>query len=131
MAKLHHSMLRVLNEQAARAFYAAAFGLQQCHRIDFDAFSLIYLRSPEAAFQLELTVNHGRDEPYDLGNGYGHLAFSVTDLDAEHARLSALGFNPQDIKQFDQDGQKLARFFFIADPDGYKIEVLERFGHFT
>jgi lactoylglutathione lyase len=128
---MHHSMIRVLDEQRSCAFYAAAFGLQPCHRMDFDDFSLIYLRNAEADFQLELTVNHGREKPYDLGEGYGHLAFNVADLDAAHDRFKAAGFNPRDIKQFDQDGKKLARFFFVEDPDGYKIEVLERFGHFA
>jgi lactoylglutathione lyase len=131
MAKLHHSMIRVLDEARSFAFYEQAFGLKPCHRMDFDDFSLIYLRNEEADFQLELTVNHGRTEPYDLGNGYGHLALNVADLDAEHARFAALGLNPRDIKQFDRSGQKLARFFFVEDPDGYKIEVLERSGHFA
>jgi lactoylglutathione lyase len=131
MAKMHHSMIRVLDEARSIAFYQRAFGLKPCHRIDFDDFSLIYLRNEEDDFQLELTVNYGRAEAYDLGNGYGHLALNVADLDAEHARFKALGFNPKDIKQFDQDEKKLARFFFVEDPDGYKIEVLERFGHFA
>jgi lactoylglutathione lyase len=124
-------MIRVLEEKRSCAFYDAAFGLQPCHRMDFDDFSLIYLRNAEDDFQLELTVNHGREKPYDLGDGYGHLALNVADLDAEHARFKTLGFNPRDIKQFDKDGKKLARFFFVEDPDGYKIEVLERFGHFA
>jgi lactoylglutathione lyase len=131
MAKLHHSMIRVLEEQRSVAFYQAAFGLTPCHRMDFDDFSLIYLRNEEDDFQLELTINQGREQPYDLGNGYGHLALNVADLDAEHARFKTLGFNPRDIKQFDRDGKKLARFFFVEDPDGYKIEVLERSGHFA
>jgi len=131
MAKMHHSMIRVLDEKRSSAFYAAAFGLAPCHRLDFDDFSLIYLRNDEDDFQLELTVNNGREKPYELGDGYGHLAFNVADLDAEHRRFTALGFKPRDIKQFDQDGKKLARFFFVEDPDGYKIEVLERFGHFA
>jgi len=131
MAKMHHSMIRVLDEKRSIAFYASAFGLAPCHRLDFDDFSLIYLRNDEDDFQLELTVNNGREKPYELGDGYGHLAFNVADLDAEHQRFTALGFKPRDIKQFDQDGKKLARFFFVEDPDGYKIEVLERFGHFA
>jgi lactoylglutathione lyase len=131
MAKLHHSMIRVLDEARSSAFYEQAFGLKPCHRMDFDDFSLIYLRNDEDDFQLELTVNNGREKPYELGDGYGHLALNVADLDAEHARFKALGFNPRDIKQFDRGGEKLARFFFVEDPDGYKIEVLERSGHFA
>ena len=131
MARMHHSMIRVLEAERSMAFYDKAFGLKPCHRIDFDDFSLIYLRNDEDDFQLELTVNNGRMEPYDQGDGYGHLALNVADLDAEHKRFNELGFKPRDIKQFDQGGKKLARFFFVEDPDGYKIEVLERFGHFA
>jgi lactoylglutathione lyase len=88
MARMHHSMIRVLEAERSMAFYDKAFGLKPCHRIDFDDFSLIYLRNDEDDFQLELTVNNGRMEPYDPGNGYGHLALSVADLDAEHKRLT-------------------------------------------
>jgi len=77
-----------------------------------------------------LTINHGRDAAYNLGDGYGHLAVNVADLDAEHARLTTAGLAPKPIKQFDKDGRKIARFFFLEDPDGYKIEVLERSGRF-
>ena len=72
----------------------------------------------------------GRTEPYALGDGYGHLAVSVADLDSEHDRIDALGFNPKKIVEFIHDGALLARFFFIEDPDGYKIEVLQRGGRF-
>jgi lactoylglutathione lyase len=131
MGKLIHSMIRVRNEDASLAFYDRAFGLKTFERLGFDDFTLVYLRTPENDFELELTINHGRDAPYDLGNGYGHLAVGVADLDAEHARLEAAGLAPKPIKQFDKDGTKIARFFFIEDPDGYKIEVLERSGRFA
>jgi lactoylglutathione lyase len=131
MAKLLHSMIRVRDEAKSCAFYAAAFNLTPVYRLDFDSFTLVYLRNQEDDFELELTINHDRATPYDLGDGYGHIALNVPDLDAEHKRLAALGLSPKDIKQLSKDGEKLARFFFIEDPDGYKIEVLERFGHFA
>ena len=87
MAKAVHSMIRVLDEARSVDFYREAFGLEVADRIDFDSFTLIYLSNAEAAFELELTVNKGRTEPYDLGDGYGHIAFVVEDLDAAHARL--------------------------------------------
>jgi lactoylglutathione lyase len=65
-----------------------------------------------------------------LGAGYGHLAFCVDDLDAEHARFESAGFNPRKIVEFNRDGALLARFFFIEDPDGYKIEVLQKHGRY-
>lgn len=125
-----HSMIRVLEEARSVAFYEQAFGLQIAERLDFDTFTLVYLSNAETEFELELTVNKGREEAYDLGNGYGHLAVSVTDLDAEHKRLADLGLNPNKIVEFNRDGALFARFFFITDPDGYKIEVLQRYGRF-
>ncbi len=130
LAKMIHSMIRVLEEARSVAFYEQAFGLQIAERLDFDTFTLIYLANAEMEFELELTVNKGREEAYELGNGYGHLAVSVTDLDAEHKRLTDLGLNPNKIVEFNRDGALFARFFFITDPDGYKIEVLQRYGRF-
>lgn len=130
MAKAIHSMIRVLDEARAVAFYQAAFGLGVAQRLEFDDFTLVYLRNDAADFEVELTINHGRTKPYDLGDGYGHLAFVVDDLDREHQRLADLGLAPRKIVAFDRDGRLLARFFFIQDPDGYMVEVLQRHGRY-
>ncbi len=130
MAKAIHSMIRVLEEARSVAFYREAFGLEVAQRVDFDGFTLIYLSNEETGFELELTVNKDTTEPYDLGNGYGHLAFSVEDIDAEHARFEKAGLNPRKLVAFDFEGQPFARFFFVKDPDGYDIEVLQRGGRF-
>lgn len=129
-AKVIHLMVRVLEEARSVAFYRAAFGLEIADRFDFDGFTLVYLRNAAADFEVELTINHGRTEPYDLGSGYGHIAFAVEDLDAEHARVSAAGLAPQPIKEFHLDGALMARFFFLTDPDGYRIEVLQKHGRY-
>jgi lactoylglutathione lyase len=130
LAKAIHSMIRVRDEARSTEFYAKAFGLEVADRFDFESFTLVYLRSAEADFELELTVNKGRAEPYELGNGYGHLAFAVEDLEAEHARFKEAGLAPRDVKEFHRDGALLAKFFFVADPDGYQIEVLQRHGRY-
>ena len=88
MAKAIHMMVRVLDEERSLRFYREVFGLDIAERFDFDGFSLIYLRNDENDFEVELTVNRPAAEPYDLGNGYGHLAFAVDDLAAEHQRIS-------------------------------------------
>jgi lactoylglutathione lyase len=124
-------MIRVRDLDSSLRFYANAFGLAVSHRLDFADFSLVYLRNPENDFELELTWNKGRTEPYSHGDGYGHLAVAVEQLEAEHERLSALGFSPMPIKEFSDSGTLLARFFFVQDPDGYKIEVLQRYGHYV
>ena len=130
MAKAIHMMVRVRDLDASLRFYERAFGMKLADRFDFDGFTLAYLRNPENDFEIELTWNHGRAEPYELGNGYGHVAFTVDDLDAEHARLLQLGLKPNPIKEFQRDGGLMARFFFLQDPDGYKIEVLQRHGRY-
>jgi lactoylglutathione lyase len=127
MAKAIHVMIRVLDEAKSVAFYQAAFGLSVAERYDGDGFSLVYLRNPEADFEVELTINHDRTTPYTHGDGYGHVAVVVPDLDSEHARFVARGLNPNPIKEF---GALKARFFFVADPDGYKIEVLQKQGRY-
>lgn len=130
LAKMIHSMIRVMEEARSVDFYRKAFGLDIAERLDFDTFTLIYLSNAESEFELELTVNKGREEAYDLGTGYGHLAVSVADLDAEHKRVTDLGLTPGKIVEFNRDGALLARFFFMTDPDGYKIEVLQRHGRY-
>jgi len=130
MAKAIHSMIRVLDEARSVDFYRTAFNLEVADRFDFDSFTLVYLRNAEADFELELTVNKGTAEAYDLGTGYGHIAFAVDDLDPEHARFKAAGLEPRDIVEFNRDGALMARFFFVQDPDGYKIEVLQKHGRY-
>ena len=130
MAKAIHSMIRVLDEARSLDFYDRAFGLKVADRLDFDTFTLVYLSNDEQSFELELTINKDRTQPYDRGDGYGHLAVSVADLDAEHARFEAEGLKPRKLVEFAPSGTLVGRFFFVADPDGYEIEVLERSGRF-
>ena len=130
MAKAIHTMIRVLDEKRSVDFYKEAFGLSVADRLDFDSFTLVYMSNKDVPFEVELTINKGREEAYDLGDGYGHLAVCVDDLDSEHGRFKAAGFNPRDIVEFERDGSLLARFFFVQDPDGYEIEVLQKHGRF-
>ncbi|HEU0223215.1 MAG TPA: VOC family protein [Paracoccaceae bacterium] len=130
MAKAIHMMVRVRDELRSVSFYREAFGLEIAERLEFDDFTLVYLGNGAANFELELTVNKGRTEPYEIGDGYGHLAFAVDDLEVEHARLKASGLAPRDIVALQRNGELFARFFFVQDPDGYKIEVLQRHGRF-
>ncbi len=131
MAKAIHSMIRVFEEERSVEFYKSAFDLSVADRLDFDSFTLVYLSNSENDFELELTINKDQSTPYELGNGYGHIAFSVDDLDAEHVRFEEAGLSPRKIVEFERDGKLLAKFFFVEDPDGYQIEVLQRHGRYT
>lgn len=130
MAKLVHSMIRVLDEARSIAFYEKAFGLRIVDRVEFPDFTLVYMAGDEVGFELELTINKGRTEPYDLGDGYGHLAVIVDDVQAEHARFSAEGFTLGKLVDFKNGDVPVAKFFFATDPDGYKIEVIQKGGRF-
>ncbi|AYD04296.1 VOC family protein [Neorhizobium sp. NCHU2750] len=130
MAKFVHSMIRVLEEARSVDFYGRAFGLKVADRLDFETFTLVYLSNAENTFELELTVNKDRSEPYDLGNGYGHAAFVVDDLEAEHSRFVEAGFAPRKLVDFKNGDELVARFFFVQDPDGYQIEVIQKQGRY-
>ena len=120
MAKAIHTMIRVLDEARSLAFYKTASGIDIADRLDFPDFTLVYLSNAETPYEAELTINKGRTEPYNLGDGYGH----VEDLVGDHRRFEAEGLKSRKIVEFNNDGKPIARFFFIEDPDGYKIEVL-------
>ena len=130
MAKAIHTMIRVLDLDRSIDFYRRAFALDVTSRFDFDGFALVYLRNEENDFEIELTWNDGQEEPYTHGSGYGHVAMCVDDCHAEHARFEREGLDPNPVKEFHRDGSLMARFFFVQDPDGYKIEVLERHGRY-
>lgn len=130
MSKAIHSMIRVLDLDSSIIFYRQALGMEVADRVEFDHFVLVYLRNDESDFELELTFNKGTTEPYEQGTAYGHLAVSVGDVRAEHARLVAAGLEPEVVKQLHHDGELLGRYFFLSDPDGYRIEVIERGGRF-
>jgi lactoylglutathione lyase len=130
MAKYIHTMIRVLDEDQSKGFYEKAFGFKEVARFPFESFTLVYLLDEESGAELELTINHDHKEPYTHGNGYGHIAVAVDDLEAEHRRHKELGYHPTDIKEFFREGALMAKFFFVQDPDGYKIEVLQRQGRY-
>jgi lactoylglutathione lyase len=123
-------MIRVLDERRSVDFYDQAFGLKIAERLNFESFTLVYLSNAENTFELELTINKSQRAPYDLGNGYGHTAFVVEDVDAEHQRFEEAGLAPRKLVDFAPDGKLLARFFFVQDPDGYEIEVMQRHGRY-
>lgn len=131
MPKLIHTMIRVQDLSRSLDFYDKVFGFKVSHRLDFPDFTLAYLRNDEADTEIELTWNKGRDEPYSHGDGYGHVAFVVDDAKADRQRVIDMGLAPNDLREFRaDDGALIARYYFIQDPDGYKIEVLERHGHY-
>jgi lactoylglutathione lyase len=131
MTRPIHMMIRALDAERSLDFYRRAFDLNITGRFAFDDFELIYLNDKPGAFEIELTVNRGRTNAYDLGDGYGHVAFVVDDIASEHARFEREGLHPGPLKEMQRNGKQFARFFFVQDPDGYKIEVLQKSGRFA
>ena len=130
MTKLIHTMVRVSNLTESINFYRAALDLDIKDQYVFDNFTLTYLSNPQTGFELELTYNHNQSEQYTHGNGYGHMAVSVEDIEQAHQRMIALDIEASDIETLDHNQAHLATFFFIIDPDGYKIEFLQRQGRY-
>jgi lactoylglutathione lyase len=130
MAKIIHSMIRVLDLEKSIKFYDEVLGLKESHRLDFPDFTLVYLRNPQNDVEIELTLNKGHEEAYTHGTGYGHIGVVIPDAAAKRAKLAAAKYECTPVKEFKRGDELLARFFFIQDPDGYKIEMLERHGHY-
>ncbi len=124
--ELVHTMIRVLDEERSLAFYSAmGFAERGRKRVGGDTATVIFLALPGDGARLELTVNDGRTEPYQVGEGYGHIAI-VADgsVDAEIARLARLGVAPERPPYAPYPGGPQICFF--RDPDGYRIEMLDR-----
>ena len=96
MAKAIHTMIRVLDRGAVARFLQKAFGLEIADRLDFPDFTLVYLlECRDRPYELELTINKDRTEPYDLGDGYGHVAFVRRRSRREHRALRGGGPEPR------------------------------------
>lgn len=118
-----HTNVRVRDIDASLRFYEA-LGFERRGRLQFDSAYNVYLGLPGDGDTLELTVNEGRDEPYDLGSGYGHVALAVEDLDGLLAALAAAGIEPEK-PPYAPGGRDEFRICFVADPDGYRVELID------
>jgi lactoylglutathione lyase len=121
--KLVHTCMRVRDIDASLRFYEA-LGFERRGKLDFGSAYNIYLGLPGDGDTLELTVNADQDGPYDLGNGYGHIALTVDDLDALLAQVAEQGIRP-DKPPYSPGGREEYRICFLADPDGYRVELID------
>lgn len=106
-------------------FYAS-LGFERRGRLNFESAYNLYMGLPGDGDTLELTVNQDRDEPYDLGDGYNHMAVVVEDLDAKLAALAREGIEPERPPYSPGGRQDVGRICFVRDPDGYRIELIDR-----
>ena len=126
--RLLHTMIRVRDLKTSLDFYTRLLGMKLLRQKDYPSgeFTLVFVGYGDEASDavIELTHNWGQTEPYDLGTGFGHLAIGVPDIHATCDRLAAEGVNiPRPPGPMKHGGSVIA---FIEDPDGYKIELIEK-----
>ena len=121
---LVHTCVRVVDSDASVAFYRR-LGFEERGRLNFESAYNVYLGLPGGGDTLELTVNLGREEPYDLGDGYNHIALTVEDLPAVLAALAQAGIEPEKPAFHPGGRVELPLIAFVADPDGYRIELID------
>jgi len=120
---LVHTCVRVRDPEASVRFYAA-LGFGRRGRLNFETAYNLYLGLPGDRDALELTVNLDREAPYDLGDGYNHIAVTVDDLGALLASLAEIGVEPEK-PPFHPGDREEYRICFVADPDGYRVELID------
>ncbi len=126
MSQLIHTCYRVLDLEKSIPFYEK-LGMEEIGRLPIgDEAINVYMGLPEDGPRLELTLNFGRTEPYEIGTGYGHIAITVDDLDTTLERLAALGIEPEKPPYTVSDGG--TRICFVRDPDDYRIELIDTSG---
>ena len=125
--KYLHTMIRISNIEASVKFYTEVLGFTVHSQQDYPEgkFTLVFLKShPEQEEPcLELTYNYGTDS-YDIGNGYGHMAFLVPSLDELQKHVESLGYKFSVGPKKTPNGK--SGMAFIKDPDGYSVELLSR-----
>ena len=119
-----HTCLRVRDPEASTRFYGA-LGFEPRGRLNFSSAYNLYMGLPGDGDVLELTVNRGQEEPYDLGTGYNHMAMTVEDMDATLGALAELGVEPEKPPYRPGEREDLPIIAFVADPDGYRWELIE------
>lgn len=123
MPALIHTCYRIGDIDRSIAFYEA-LGFEEAGRMDIrQEATNVFMGLPGDGARLELTYNWGV-ESYELGTGYNHIAITAQDLDGTLAKLLEQGIEPEKPPYTVSDGG--SRLCFVRDPDGYRIELIER-----
>ena len=125
MPRYLHTCYRIGEIDRSVSFYEK-LGFEESGRMPIgDEATNVFMNLPGQSPVLELTYNHGVDS-YELGTGYNHIALTVDDLDGTLERLSGSGIEPEKPPYRVREGG--SRICFVRDPDGYRIELIERTG---
>jgi lactoylglutathione lyase len=123
MSQLIHTCYRIGDIDSSVAFYEK-LGFEEVGRLPIrDEAINVFMGLPGDGARLELTYNHGVDS-YELGTGYNHIAVTVDDMDETLAGLAQAGIEPEKPPYTVREGG--SRLCFVRDPDGYRIELIER-----
>jgi len=123
--ELIHTCYRVLDPERSVAFYEA-LGFEVVHRMPIgDDATNIFMGLPDDGARLELTHNHDQTEPYEIGNGYGHIAVTVEDFESTLSRLAGQGIEPEKPPYRPGGRTEGSLICFVQDPDGYRVELIE------
>jgi lactoylglutathione lyase len=120
--KLDHTMLRVSDPEEVIDFYEEAFGFELVRKSEQEAFTLYFLRIPGQDAQIELTYNHGEDDRYGKGEGYGHIAIRTDeDQSLQEAYDRAVKAGGEDYRPPEECP---GNYGFVKDPEGYEVEII-------
>ena len=123
MSELIHTCYRIGDIDRSVSFYEK-LGFEEVGRIPIrDEATNVFMGLPGDGPRLELTYNHGVDS-YELGTGYNHIAVTVEDIDGTLERLAEEGIEPEKPPYTVREGG--SRLCFVRDPDGYRIEIIEK-----
>lgn len=127
-ARYIHTCYRILDPEKSQDFYVGKLGMKKVGEMHFDTATNYFFAMEEDATEpmLELTHNHARTEPYEMGGGYSHIAFTVDDLAEAVSKLEdenvEVTLQPKTMTVEGHD-YKIA---FVVDPDAYRVELIER-----
>jgi lactoylglutathione lyase len=123
MSSLIHTCYRITDVDRSVEFYSK-LGFEELSRMPIrDEAVNVFMGLPGDGARLELTYNFGVDS-YEIGTGYGHIAITTEDLDSALDQLAGVGIKPEKPPYSVREGG--SRLCFVRDPDGYRIELIEK-----
>jgi len=122
--KLAHTMLRTGSPEEMIEFYREAFGFKLREKKEMDTFTLYFLQTEDQTAEIELTYNHGEDDRYEKGEGFGHIAVHTDEnQDLQDAYEKAVEAGGEDYRPPEECP---GNYGFVKDPEGYEVEILGR-----
>lgn len=121
--KMLHTCIRVMDLEESLKFYTEALGLVETGRKDFpeSEFTIVYLGDEDGNYEIELTYNYNPEEPYTIGDGFGHLAFSAENLEEAREKHKKMGYKVTELMGLPGEDPK---YYFVTDPDGFEVEII-------